>query len=177
MSNTQINFDGKPFMRFGSGKTSKVVLNKEWIEKRYFVDKVSLWEIAKEINLGKRTVYKKFEELGFKCRPLSEAMEISPRLRVKRGSAHARYKGGIRNREGYLQIKCKDHPDSDSCGYVFVHRILAEIKLGRKILSNEEVHHIDGDPTNMRLDNLEVLSKSQHMSHHMTEKQLARRSK
>jgi len=165
------------FIRIGNGKTSKVILNRDWIEKRYFIDKISLWEIAKELKIGKRTVYKKFIELGFKCRPMKEAMEISPRLRVKRGSAHAWYKGGIRNREGYLQINCKDHPDADSYGYVFVHRLFAEIKFGRKILSNEEVHHIDGDPTNMRLDNLEVLSKSKHMSHHMTEKQLVRRSK
>lgn len=41
---------------------------------------------------------------------------------------------------------------------VHEHRILAELKLGRDLLPGEVVHHIDGNPRNNDLSNIEVLS-------------------
>lgn len=45
-------------------------------------------------------------------------------------------------------------------------RKLMEKHLGRKLLSTEHVHHIDGDFTNGVIENLEVLSESKHHSLH-----------
>lgn len=47
-------------------------------------------------------------------------------------------------------------------GYCFLHRRIAEETLGRKLTSNEVVHHIDENPNNNSLDNLMVMSRSLH---------------
>jgi len=46
---------------------------------------------------------------------------------------------------------------------VWEHRWLMEQKLGRKLETWEEVHHIDRDATNNRLDNLVVLVRKEHV--------------
>ena len=47
-----------------------------------------------------------------------------------------------------------------------LHRKVAEEKIGRKLKSGEEVHHIDGNHFNNDPDNLIVLSKSDHAKIH-----------
>lgn len=47
-----------------------------------------------------------------------------------------------------------------------LHRIVAEQKLGRKLIIGEIVHHIDGDKKNNSPGNLEVLTQSKHAKLH-----------
>ena len=46
------------------------------------------------------------------------------------------------------------------------HRYLIEQHLQRKLTSKEHVHHIDGNPTNNQLTNLEVLDIAEHAKRH-----------
>lgn len=45
-------------------------------------------------------------------------------------------------------------------------KYLLETKLGRKLLHNETCDHIDGNPLNNSLDNLQLLSKSDNIRKH-----------
>jgi hypothetical protein len=47
------------------------------------------------------------------------------------------------------------------------HRWLMERRIGRKLLRTEVVHHKDGDIHNNSIDNLEVMSLSEHSRKHM----------
>lgn len=50
---------------------------------------------------------------------------------------------------------------------VHTHRIIAEQKLGRKLLPGEVVHHIDGNVRNNKPENLFVFaSQADHLAHH-----------
>ena len=42
------------------------------------------------------------------------------------------------------------------------HRYVMEQHLGRKLEFNEHVHHINGNPTDNRIENLQVLTNSEH---------------
>ncbi len=46
------------------------------------------------------------------------------------------------------------------------HRLVAEIKLGRALMHNEVVHHIDGNKQNNEPDNLMIMTQSDHLKLH-----------
>lgn len=49
---------------------------------------------------------------------------------------------------------------------VRLHRHIMEAHLGRRLGYNEVVHHINGNRHDNRLENLEVVSRSDHMKRH-----------
>lgn len=52
-----------------------------------------------------------------------------------------------------------------------IHRKIMEDHLGRELRPDEEVHHIDGNHKNNHLENLVVLSKSEHAKTHAARKE------
>lgn len=57
------------------------------------------------------------------------------------------------------------------------HRVIAEQMLGRPLMRNEIVHHIDGNKHNNDPSNLLVMSQSEHVRMHHAEMAKARREK
>lgn len=49
-------------------------------------------------------------------------------------------------------------------------RVIMENYLGRKLEDYEEVHHKDGNPLNNNINNLEVLTKEEHLQRHLKDK-------
>jgi len=72
-----------------------------------------------------------------------------------------RYKDG-----GYIKIKSPGHPYGDHNHYVQEHRLIVEKNLGRYLDPQEVVHHINHIRTDNRIENLMVMSKTEHMSLH-----------
>lgn len=75
-------------------------------------------------------------------------------------------KGIRRNRQnwqGYYMIYSPNHPFCNSKGYVREHRLVMEKYLGRYLDKKEIVHHMNGDRTDNRLENLQVMSQSEHV--------------
>ncbi len=50
--------------------------------------------------------------------------------------------------------------------HVLEHREIAKTKIGRELLPQEVVHHVDGDILNNHPDNLLVVTRGQHQTHH-----------
>ena len=69
---------------------------------------------------------------------------------------------------GYVLIRVgKDHHLADVRGYAYEHRLVAEQKIGRRLLPGEIPHHINGDKQDNRRDNIEVVpSVAHHRAHH-----------
>jgi len=71
---------------------------------------------------------------------------------------------------GYKYLYRPEHPNKTKHNYVAEHRIVAEQKIGRLLKPNEDVHHIDFNKLNNHPNNLSVLTKSEHIRLHKTNK-------
>lgn len=63
---------------------------------------------------------------------------------------------------------------SDRSNKIYQHRKVMEQYLGRKLLSEEIVHHIDGNKLNNDISNLELTNRSKHIDMHREELHAAR---
>lgn len=72
-------------------------------------------------------------------------------------------------RNGYKMIYLPTHPRAGQDGMVYEHVYIAEQKLGRVILLEEDVHHIDEDKSNNAMENLIVFKTHEdHSRYHKT---------
>lgn len=86
---------------------------------------------------------------------------------AKRGSEHFNYKGGFYyDKSGYKKVRDVGNPDADSDGFIFEHRLVVARHIGRRLSRDEIVHHINEDKTDNRIENLQILSRSEHLSLH-----------
>ncbi len=78
--------------------------------------------------------------------------------------------------KGYVLAYVPKHPKAHKDGYVMLHTVLIERAIGRYLTENEVVHHINHDRSDNRLENLQLMSKHEHMSMHMKERHEKRRN-
>jgi hypothetical protein len=85
------------------------------------------------------------------------------------GKNNPNWRGGRRlSSHGYVLIRvAKDHHQNIGNQYAYEHRMVAEVKLGRRLLKGEKIHHIDGCKTNNSEDNLLIVNgNAGHFVHH-----------
>lgn len=73
---------------------------------------------------------------------------------------------------GYVCVYRPSNPAADKKGYVYEHRVIMEMHLGRYLAPSEEVHHIDHNKQNNDIQNLCILSSSEHHKLHRHEQLL-----
>lgn len=81
--------------------------------------------------------------------------------------SHHKWKGGRYKFRGYIYVLKKGHPLSNCGGYVLEHRLVASEKWGIEALAGKVVHHKNGERSDNRIENLEILLQSVHISNHM----------
>lgn len=93
---------------------------------------------------------------------------------VKKGSESHNWNGGkIKTSSGYIIIYNKKHPRANKSGYVFEHLLVMEDKLKRVIKKEEVVHHINGDKTDNRIENLRLFhSNGEHIAFHWEQERM-----
>ena len=109
-----------------------------------------------------------------RMRGLGEIERIKNKVRetIKRNGGrclerNANWKGGIKKHyDGYMMIRYPLHPLNIQ-GYVFQHILVMENHLGRPLMREESIHHIDFDKTNNYIDNLHLFpNESEHQKYH-----------
>jgi len=56
---------------------------------------------------------------------------------------------------------------ADIDGYVFEHRLIMAQHIGRPLSKEEHIHHINGNRQDNRIENLQIVSISEHIRLHM----------
>lgn len=72
--------------------------------------------------------------------------------------------------EGYVLVPGNGHPNSRKSGRIFEHVLVMSEHLGRPLLPEENVHHVNGIRDDNRLDNLELWSTSQPKGQRVSDK-------
>lgn len=67
---------------------------------------------------------------------------------------------------GYMFELCPFHKKANPFGFVPQHRLVVERALNRYLLPREQIHHIDNNPLNNCIENLQILSRSDHLRLH-----------
>lgn len=86
---------------------------------------------------------------------------------MNKGRKNPSWRGGRRKHNGYIEIHCPNHPNSNRERYVLEHRLVVEQFIERYLKPNEIIHHIDEDKTNNDIDNLMIFkSTTEHLKFH-----------
>ena len=91
--------------------------------------------------------------------------------KLRSGDKCVSWNGGRKkSKHGYVFILNKEHPNSDSNGYIQEHRIVMEKHLNRLLNKNEVVHHINGIRDDNRIENLKLMTNAEHTALHNKER-------
>lgn len=140
-------------------------------------------ELIEDIGIRKKEGWNRGERFGlFLCGICGQKVEKIKKdgLKAKQCS-HACY-SKTRKRRGpyekkiiskkYVYIYKPDHPQAVGTKklYMAKHRLMMEEKLGRYLTKAEIVHHINEDTMDNRIENLELMTASDHCKHHVNKR-------
>ena len=90
--------------------------------------------------------------------------------RDKTGSKNPKWRGGRETRkDGRSIVYAPGHPNATLRGgkSILEYRLIMSSHLGRPLLPTEIVHHKNGNPSDNRIENLEVMTHEEHNIEHM----------
>lgn len=85
----------------------------------------------------------------------------------KKGADSPKWKGGRwKHKSGYIYVYTPEHPNATVDGYVPEHRLVMEKHIGRYLTDDEVAHHVNEEKDDNRIENLQLMTKAEHMAHH-----------
>lgn len=141
---------------------SRGIKSKEWLIEEYFGKGKSFDDLAKDLDLNKKTVHQWFVDYKIPRRP---------KYYRPKGEDSKAWKGGRCQSNGYILIFSPNHPLATKQGYVAEHRLVVERILGRYLKPEEVVHHINFKKDDNHFENLYLFAtQPEHQGYHIAYK-------
>lgn len=163
-------------------------VSREELHKLYVIDGKTMKAISEELGIAVGKIHRLIHEYEIPARKASDyeitekqrqagkhawekrrGQHLSLETRTKMSEAKKLHgKGHVKIRhDGYRALYYPDYPRSNKEGYVMEHIYIMEQHIGRPLKENECVHHINFIRDDNRIENLKLMTKSEHMSYHM----------
>lgn len=120
------------------------------LQSLYIGQKLSAGEIADKFSIAKATVYDWLDRHDIETRPSTH--EKPPNFRT--------------NTLGYEEVRNQYKGQQYS---IFIHRLMAVAEYGIDQVSGVDVHHLNDIPWDNRPANIDLISRSEHVSQHHSE--------
>lgn len=158
----------------------------------YFEKEMTIKQVAKELGIStgsvcnhikkngwtsRRPAYNKVgthltEEHKQKISQYHKGKVLSNETRAK--MSKSKFVGGVGykklRKDGYVEIHFPEHPSASKNGVILEHHLVMECVLGRRLRKDEVVHHINHNRSDNRVENLVVMTNSEHAFLHQEER-------
>ena len=147
-----------------------VLNDRDWLA--HELETKTMNQIAAELGTTNGNVADHAYRLGLRERGQDRAESVKKALLLRypggrSGADASNWKGGrCRTGNGHIYCYAPDHQFANDGGYVMEHRLMMEQNLGRLLTPDEVVHHKNGKKDDNRIENLEVMSRSEHVQLH-----------
>ena len=118
----------------------------------------SIRQIAHKLNITQGAIRKYFKKYNI---PFKEKKDT-----YLRGAKAPNWNGGRHMHNGYIEIYAPKHPHKNKRNCIYEHQKVMEDYLGRYLEKGEVVHHKDLCKTNNNIENLQLLTMSEHSKLH-----------
>ena len=118
----------------------------------------SIRQIAHKLNVTQVAIRKYFKKYNI---PFKEKKDT-----YLRGAKAPNWNGGRHMHNGYIEIYAPKHPHKNKRNCIYEHQKVMEDYLGRYLEKGEVVHHKDLCKTNNIIENLQLLTMSEHSKLH-----------
>ena len=118
----------------------------------------SIRQIAHKLNVTQVEIRKYFKKYNI---PFKEKKDT-----YLRGAKAPNWNGGRHMHNGYIEIYAPKHPHKNKRNCIYEHQKVMEDYLGRYLEKGEVVHHKDLCKTNNNIENLQLLTMSEHSKLH-----------
>lgn len=135
---------------------------KDFLINLYENQNVSICKIAESLGVTQSAIRRYFKKYDIPFKETSYAKSVSTS-----GKRHGNWTGEKHlASSGYYEIYMPEHPKANKRNKVYEHRLVMEQHIGRYLTDDEVVHHINGVKTDNRLENLLLLTNSEHIALH-----------
>lgn len=116
----------------------------------------------------------KRKEQAYCSRSCASVKKGSMRSGQKTGPQRGRIYARRIDKDGYIRVYARLHQLADGRLMIFEHVMLMERGLGRRLHSTEVVHHINHNRSDNRMENLQLMTRSDHCRLHGVESSLTK---
>ena len=125
-------------------------------------------ENIRKARLGKKHSQETIAKLKDSCQKRSQREDWKHNFTESRLKMR---KDRVKDKKGYWRVRIPSDHEFASMrmrpnGYVMEHRLVMAAYLGRPLESHEHVHHINKNPGDNRIENLRMMTHSEHMALH-----------